>query len=132
MIVADSDVLIDALNGREPVAGRIREALEADALATTTISAFELLSGARSDKQERAVNALLAAMPHYPFDDESSRTAASLRRRLESEGRTIGMADYLIAGICITRGASLLTRNRKHFDRIESLSLSTLDPVDEE
>ncbi len=44
MIVADSDVLVDALRGREPYASRIAEALEADSLATTVVSAFELSS----------------------------------------------------------------------------------------
>ncbi|MEE8409096.1 MAG: hypothetical protein V3T05_05790 [Myxococcota bacterium] len=34
------------------------------------------------------------------------------------------MGDYLIAGICVSRRAILLTRNRKHFDRIDELSLA--------
>lgn len=37
MIVADSDVLIDALRGRRGAAGRIERALETGALATTAI-----------------------------------------------------------------------------------------------
>jgi predicted nucleic acid-binding protein len=48
MIVADSDVLIDALRGREPAKGRIAQEIEKGALATTSVSVFELLSGART------------------------------------------------------------------------------------
>ncbi len=34
------------------------------------------------------------------------------------------MADYLIAGICLSRNAMLLTRNRAHFERIPGLHLA--------
>lgn len=30
----------------------------------------------------------------------------------------MGMPDYLIAGVCVSRSAVLLTRNRKHFQRV--------------
>lgn len=37
----------------------------------------------------------------------------------------LAMADYLIAGICLSRGSTLLTRNRAHFERIPELRLGT-------
>jgi predicted nucleic acid-binding protein len=33
------------------------------------------------------------------------------------------MADYMIAAVCIAAGGVLLTRNRKHFERVEGLRL---------
>jgi predicted nucleic acid-binding protein len=36
------------------------------------------------------------------------------------------MADSLIAGIVLLHGAKLLTRNRRHFERVPSLSLADL------
>jgi hypothetical protein len=48
MIVADSDVLIDALRGREPARSRIALEISSGGLATTAISAFELLAGAQA------------------------------------------------------------------------------------
>jgi predicted nucleic acid-binding protein len=47
-----------------------------------------------------------------------------VRRALESKGQTIGMADSLIAGICLERDGILLTRNVKHFSRVDGLTLS--------
>jgi predicted nucleic acid-binding protein len=35
------------------------------------------------------------------------------------------MADYLIAGVCLSRSAILLTRNRAHFERVRGLSISS-------
>jgi tRNA(fMet)-specific endonuclease VapC len=127
VIVADSDVLIDALRGREPATGRIRRELTSGELATTSISAFELLSGAGDARARRAIEALLAASTVLPVDDAAGRVAAGIRRDLEADGRPIGMADYLIAGVCLVRAAPLLTRNRAHFQRVPGLALASIE-----
>lgn len=126
MILVDTDVLIDALRGREPSRARIADGLRQDGLATTTITAFELSSGARSVKQESAIADLLAPMRILPFDLEAARAAADIRRRLERAGEPIGMGDHLIAGVAVSRSLPLLTRNRKHFDRVPGLRLAEL------
>lgn len=69
---------------------------------------------------------LLELLPILVFDDRASEAAAAARRELERRGETIGMADYLIAGICLSRSATLVTRNRRHFARIPGLLLGDL------
>lgn len=123
MIVANSDVLIDALRGREPAKGRIAEELGKGALATTAVSVFELLSGAKTAAAKKNVRRLLDAVLILPLDERAGETAAEVRKKLEAKGATIGMADYLIAGICLSRSAILLTRNKNHFERIPNLTL---------
>lgn len=130
MTVADSDILIDALAGREPAAARVRSGLEKGELATTTISLFELLSGARAKRARDKVEKLLAALTILPFDDAAARAAAEVRRELDARGAPVGMADYLIAGICLSRGTPLLTRNRAHFERVPGLRLGGLGPAE--
>lgn len=126
MIVADTDVLIDFLRGHGAVADRIAFEIERG-LTTTTVTAFELWAGSTgSKKREGAVNALLSAMQVLPLDPGSARAAADIKSHLQSTGRTMGMADALIAGICVQRKAILLTRNHRHFEGIERLSLGTL------
>jgi len=123
LIVADSDVLIDALRGREPSLTRVTEGLDTGTLATTTVTVFELLSGVRSDREREPVQRLLAPLTILPFDESAAGAAATARRHLERQGAQIGMGDLLIAGICLSRSASLLTRNRAHFERVPGLSL---------
>jgi tRNA(fMet)-specific endonuclease VapC len=123
LIVADTDVLIDALRGRDPVAKRVAEEIKAGNLATTVLSCFELLSGSRDDGERERVGDLLEALRVLPLDPEAAELAAALRRQLEARGETIGLADYLIAGICQSRSAALMTRNRRHFDRVPRLQL---------
>lgn len=123
MIVADTDVLIDALRGREPGRTQVAHALDAGSLATTTVSMFELLSGAGAEAERSVVERLLGPLPILPLDERAARAAATVRRDLASQGLAIGMADLLIAGICLARSTSLLTRNRTHFERVRGLTL---------
>ncbi len=126
MIVADSDVLIDFLAGRDPAATRVEIELGTDSFSTTAVSRFELLAGARDRTAEGLVRRLLDAIPTLPLERESADRAAAVRRALKGRGAAIGMADSLIAGIVLTHDAILLTRNRKHFERVEGLKLASL------
>jgi tRNA(fMet)-specific endonuclease VapC len=124
MIVADSDVLIDFLRGRGEGAHRVATELQTGSFATTAITAFEIRSGARTPRQKKGVETLLEAMTVLSFGPEEARIAADIRQEVESQGQPIGMADYMIAGVCIATDSVLLTRNRKHFERITNLKLS--------
>lgn len=126
LIVVDSDVLIDALRGRPGALARIAEGLEKGDLATTSVNQFELLSGAKTPRDEEKVRTLLAALALLPFDPAAGEIAAEVARRLAAAGQGIGTADYLIAGICLGRSATLLTRNVNHFERVPGLRLEIL------
>jgi predicted nucleic acid-binding protein len=127
MIVADSDVLIDGLRGRKPMVDRVALELKQAALATTVVNCFEILSGAKDEPERKKVEKLLAALVILPVDEAAARRAAEVRRHLESRGLGIGMAEYLIAGVCLERDCVLLTRNREHFERVSGLALGRLE-----
>lgn len=124
MIIADTDVLIDFLRGRGGGAKRVALELETRSFGTTAITAFELRSGARTAKQKAAIDGLLDAMTLLSFGPEEAQVAAEIRQQLERQGQAIGMADYMIGAVCVVNGGVLLTRNRKHFERVEGLKLS--------
>ncbi len=124
MMIADSDVLIDFLRGRSPWAGRIRLEIETGHLATTAINSFELLSGAKTPADKDKVSRLLDALTVLAVSPEASALAAETRLSLEKDGQGIGMADYLMAGVCLANGGVLLTRNLDHFERVPGLKIS--------
>lgn len=126
MILADTDVLIDYLAGVQPVSGLVRSYIEDDLLQTSSVTCFELLSGAKSGKRGDAVRSLLAEITVLPLDRQAAQRAAEVRRKLDRTGQSIGMADSLIAGVALLHGIRLFTRNRKHFERVPNLSL--VDP----
>ncbi len=127
MTVADTDVLIDFLEG-QGAAQEVAAELSAGRLWTTVISYFELMSGAHNRKKREKIRTLLDALEILPLDREAADRAAALRRQLERNGLGIGMADSLIAGIVVVQGAALMTRNRQHFKRVPDLVLAALPP----
>ena len=124
MIIADTDVLIDFLRGRGAGAKRVAIELETRSFGTTAITSFELRSGARTVSQRKAIDTLLEAMTILPFGADEAQIAAETRHQLEIQGKAIGMADYMIAAVCIANDGVLMTRNRKHFERVDGLRLS--------
>ena len=122
MTIADTDVLIDYVAGKGE-ADAVERLLRHGAIRTTVISRFELLSGAKTPKQLARLVQLLAAVPSLGLDDAAADAASEIRRSLERSGNQIGMADSLIAGIVIANGGTLLTRNRRHFERVPGIKL---------
>lgn len=126
MIVADTDVLIDYLADRGKAADRVAIELESRSFGTTSVTRFEMLAGARDRTAENLIRRLLDALPTLPLDRDSADRAAAVRRDLEDRGEGIGMGDSLIAGIVLAHDGILLTRNRRHFERVEKLKLASL------
>jgi tRNA(fMet)-specific endonuclease VapC len=123
LILVDTDVLIDYLKGIQPAAERIRSYAALQSLCTSAVSCFELLSGADQGKQGEEVRLLVSTLLVLPLDLESATRAAGVRRDLAARGLPIGMGDSLIAGIALASDLPLFTRNRKHFENVENLSL---------
>jgi len=123
MTVADTDVLIDYLAGKGE-ADAVERLLRRGAIRTTVISRFELLSGAKNPKQLSRLVQLLEAVPSLGLDKAAADAASEIHKSLELSGNPIGMADSLIAGIVASNGATLLTRNRRHFERVPGIRLA--------
>jgi tRNA(fMet)-specific endonuclease VapC len=124
MTIADTDVLIDFLTGHVPGASLVAAALEQGILQTTVVTQFELLAGARTARQEKALRQLLESVPALPLDSPAAERAAQVRRALETRGESIGMGDSLIAGIVLQNRGTLMTRNRRHFERVDGLQIT--------
>ena len=125
MIIADTDVLVDFLRGTG-AAARVELELSTGALRTTTVAAFELWQGVRSADAEQNVRTLLDALEILPLDARAAELAGGVRRLLLQRREDIGVADSLVAGVCLRQGGTLLTRNRKHFERVDGLKLSSI------
>jgi predicted nucleic acid-binding protein len=59
------------------------------------------------------------------FDDASAKVTASITTERHRRGRPGDLRDTMIAGIAIATGASLATRNMRHF---ADLSITLIDP----
>jgi predicted nucleic acid-binding protein len=62
-----------------------------------------------------------------PLDLASALRGGEVAAALRALGQGIGFADSLQAGICLRHDLPLVTRNRRHFDRIPGLPLADID-----
>ena len=125
MKILDTDVCIEILRGNEKVVERRREV--DDDIATTWITAAELAYGAEksraSDRNLTLVTEFLGTLPILGLDLPSALGFGRCKARLERTGMRIADADLLIAAIALANGASLVTGNRRHYERIENLRI---------
>lgn len=111
MIVVDSSVWIDFLNGRNaPHVRRLRMVLGADEVIVGDLMLCEILQGLDSERAAQEVEALLRRFKIVPMAGEAIAVAAarnfrSLRRRGISVRKTI---DLLIGTWCIENRRPLL------------------------
>jgi predicted nucleic acid-binding protein len=124
LVVLDTNVLSEPMRSQPDA--HVLQWLEehADVSAICVISAGELLYGVRRlpfgrrrEALTRAVEDLLVGAGErlLPFDEAAARAYATLRAEREASGRPISVEDGMIAGICLSRGARLATRNTEDF-----------------
>jgi len=71
--------------------------------------------------------ALLDAIPVLDFDAAAADHAANAGRALRDSGTPLPMADLAIAGICLSLEVPILSRNVRHFERIEGLEIAATE-----
>lgn len=126
MIALDTSFLMDYLDGRE--AARVfLEGNEGKPYFAPTLVLFEVLrGGARSggtDGIERVGSSLDWVEP-LPLTAAAAREAALVEAELLDAGEPVNLGDVLIAGICRSNGADIVTRD-DHYERIEGLDVRT-------
>ena len=120
MIVGDTDVLVDFLQG-EGAHVKVREFLRAGRLATTAVTVFEVWRGLETAATREVARRAFRGVRVYALSDAAARRAADIERKLRTA--PIGERDALIAGICLAIGRPLLTANTRHFRRVPGLEV---------
>ena len=124
MKLLDSDTCIGILRGRSEVLER--RGAEVDEVATTWVTASELFYGAarsaKPDTNAALVVRFLNTLPVLSPDLASARLFGEVKARLAIAGQVVADADLFIAAIALSRGATLVTGNRKHYQRIPGIA----------
>ena len=125
MRVLDTDTCIEILRGNQSVIGR-RAATE-DEVVTTWVTAAELYFGAEKSGAPRAnrdlVTRFLGTLPVVDFDLEAAQAFGRTKAMLRGSGQEVADADLFIASVAVARNATLVTGNRRHFDRIPGVAI---------
>jgi predicted nucleic acid-binding protein len=106
-LLVDTDVLVDHLRGDRRLSADGRR------LGVSVVTRCELFAG--RDEAER-LRRLLSPMVDLPIDATIAELAGSTRRRTG-----LATPDALVAATALVHRIPLLTRNRRHFGRVDGL-----------
>jgi tRNA(fMet)-specific endonuclease VapC len=126
LYLLDTDTLSDILRRPQGLAAQRLARQPADSIGTSPVVAAELRYGALrkgSPALMQRVEQLLALLPVWPPEPDADRHYAQLRVQLEAAGTPIGGNDMLIAAQALALGATLVTHNRREFDRVDGLQV---------
>ena len=114
-LLLDTSILIDVLrsrNARRELLARLLN--EGHHFSTTALNIAEVYAGVREG--EAALTAsFLDSLECHDLTGGSGRLAGILKNTWARKGRTLSLADAIIAAIAIESGCSLMTDNRKDF-----------------
>ncbi len=130
----DSDWMIDRLNG-DRQAQRLIDPLLEQGASISIITFGELYDGVLRDrfdpaKEERRFLAWIDRVELPGLDRMTMRIYADVRGRLRARGELSGDNDLLIASTALRHDLTLVTRNRRHFDRIPGLRIHESGPAE--
>ena len=116
MKLLDTDVLIEILKEN-----RVEE-LKDSCLSVITL--IEFLRGIKNEKERRIVKENLEKMVKIVgIENKAILVYSKIYRELKKEGKLLSDADLLQASLAIANDLRLVTKNIKHFKRLEKFGL---------
>lgn len=124
--LVDTDWAVYYLRGKEPYVSTLRR-FQAEGVAISIVSVAELYEGVfrSADRQakEEGLERFLAGLGVADVSRGVARTFGRLRAELRKQGMTVADFDLLIASTAVYYGLTLLTDNRRHYEKVPELKL---------
>ena len=79
--------------------------------------------GATSSEKEKDIRTLTDGLNVLPFDNKIALKAGQIYQELRKKNQLIEFRDIFIAATCLIHELPLATLNKKHFERIEGLTV---------
>ena len=124
-VFLDTDICIAILRGKEPELEARLMKLPLHLVRLSSIVIAELWVGveksADPDIAERKLQTFLQNFSAEPFTEMAARQYGKTRAELERRGISIGANDFLIAATTLEQNGTLITRNRREYERVKGL-----------
>jgi predicted nucleic acid-binding protein len=115
IVLLDTTVLIDVLRGRQNRRALLAKLVEeGHTLATAAINLGEVYAGMRPE-EEKKTDAFLSSLECYSLTAGIARRAGMLKSAWARKGKTLTLADMIVAATALEHGLTLMTDNRKDF-----------------
>lgn len=128
-VILDSSEIIALERNRGAVDGLVA-GREDEPFGISMITVAELLHGVeradteiRKIRRQAFVEKVIETIPVFPFDSGMARIYARIWASLWKRGFKVGAHDLIIAATAISMDYTVLTANRRDFEKIEGLRL---------
>ena len=129
MVCLETSFIIDFFRGEEKARSLYqRFKSENETLSVTTPTIMELISGAsleKTGKEKEETIEFLSSLIILSLDKESSILAGEIEGSLIMAGETVPAVDIMIGAIAKHNKETLITRNKKHFEKIKGLEIES-------
>ncbi len=123
IVLVDTSILIDYYRKTDKEKSIwISLVREGYSFAVSAVTKYEIYAGATAN-QLVFWNKVFEAITVMPLDELSVDTAVTLNSTLKKKRKQIDLADLFIAVTAVAFNLPLVTLNRKHFGRIETLKV---------
>jgi tRNA(fMet)-specific endonuclease VapC len=130
MVCLDTTFIIDVLRGKEEMIElekRLYNSNENLTIASPT--AMEVITGAllssKPNEEKNKVKKFLDLLNIISFSRNEAEEAGKMVANLKKTGKMIEVEDIMIGAIAKVNNQTLITKNIKHFSRIEGLNIET-------
>ena len=128
-VILDSSEII-ALERNRGIVENLVAGREDEPFGISVVTVAELLHGVeradtntRKIRRQAFVEKVIEMIPVFPFDSCIARIYAKIWASLVQRGFTVGSHDLIIAATAISLDYTVITTNRRDFEKIEGLRL---------
>lgn len=122
-MVVDTSIFIEFLRAKDKTKTSLFLIPDDEQIYISSVTYYELLMGASTPDKINDVTILTEGIPILPFDEEVAEKSAKIYHQLRQKNKMIEFRDIFIAATCIVNNLPVKTLNKKHFDRIQELSV---------
>ena len=124
-LMLDTNICIYIINARPPAVLQRFTSYAVGDIGISAITLAELEYGAAKSAQPRrnreALQQFISPLEVAAFDAEATTVYGRIRTTLERRGTPIGAMDLLIAAHAVSLSLTLITNNRREFERVSGL-----------
>ena len=130
MVCLETTFLVDFLRGKEEAESVFNDLVDRRSQITiTSPSLMEIMSSAHNNQKKEELRkieeVILSKVIILNLDKESAILAGEIDSELTLSGDSIGTTDIMIGAIAKHNNETLITRNKKHFERIKGLKIES-------
>jgi predicted nucleic acid-binding protein len=120
-MVIDTSIFIAYLRSKDRTNTALAKLPTETVLYVSSITAFELYSGATDIKKRQDIDTLLQGVFILPLNTDIAKNAGFIYQDLRRRGNMIEVTDILIAATALENDLPIKTLNTSHFQRIPGL-----------